>query len=107
MEIELPWFSVALIATSDFFIEPAFTILGLPVYGAIIVLAVPILLFMTIKALRASSEDIAYKSEQDQAFEYRPSADKMLSGLEFENDSLAQWEIDNPEFANDDNLLFN
>ena len=53
------------------------------------------------------AEDIAYKSEQDLAFDYRPSADKMLSGLEFENDSLAQWEIENPEYANDDNLLFN
>ncbi len=53
------------------------------------------------------AEDIAHKSEQDQAFEYRPSADAMLTGLEFENDSLAQWEIEHPEYANDSNLLFN
>ena len=53
------------------------------------------------------AEDTAYKSEQELNFDYRPSADTMLTGLEFENDSLAQWEIENPEYASDNNLLFN
>lgn len=61
LDIELPWFSVALIATSNFFVEPAFTILGIPIYGAFIVLSVPVIIFLLLKAARASSEDIAYK----------------------------------------------
>ena len=64
-------------------------------------------LFMNDDSPYTIAEDIAYKSEQDKAFEYRPSADTMLTGLEFANDSLAQWQKENPEYANDDNLLFN
>ena len=50
-------------------------------------------------------EDTVYMSEQAMELEYRPSAQRMLSGLEYENDALAQWEIDNPEYAMDSNLL--
>ncbi len=61
LDLELPWFSVALIATSDFFVNPLFTLLGMPVYGGLIVLIVPVLLFMLVKALRKSSDEIAYR----------------------------------------------
>ncbi|MBX2835089.1 MAG: type II secretion system F family protein [Micavibrio sp.] len=61
LNLDLPWFSVALIATSDFFVEPTFSIFGLPVYGAIIVIAVPAILFAIVKFLRKSSDDIAYR----------------------------------------------
>lgn len=61
LDLELPWFTTALIATSDFFVTPAFSIFGLPVYGSFIVMAVPIIFYLTVKALRKSSDDIAYK----------------------------------------------
>lgn len=50
-------------------------------------------------------EDTVYLSEQEMELEYRPSQQRMLSGLEYENEALAQWEIDNPEYAMDSNLL--
>lgn len=61
LDLELPWFSVWLIATSNFFVIPQFHFLGLPVYGSIIILAVPVIIFAVIKALRKSSADIAYR----------------------------------------------
>lgn len=61
LNIELPFISVALIATSNFFVQPQFSLLGLPMYGSIIVILVPILFVATIKILRRMSADIAYK----------------------------------------------
>lgn len=61
LDIELPWFSVWLIATSNFFIEPQFSLFGLPVYGAFIVLAVPVLLVVFFVLIRRLSGDIAYQ----------------------------------------------
>ncbi len=61
LSLDLPWFTVALIATSDFFANPAFNILGLPVYGGFIVLGVPVILFFTLKALKNSSQSMAYR----------------------------------------------
>ena len=61
LDIKLPWFSVWLIATSNFFVNPLFTILGVPFYGAIIVFLVPILLAVLIIMARRFSEDIAYR----------------------------------------------
>ena len=57
----IPWYTTALMATSDFFAQPQFHILGLPVYGAIIVLTAPLVLFGMIKGLKASSDEIAYR----------------------------------------------
>ena len=61
LEIELPFISVALIATSNFFVQPQFHIFGLPVYGSIIVVLVPILIFVSIVMARRMSAAIAYK----------------------------------------------
>lgn len=61
LDLELPFYSKALIATSNFFVEPQFTLLGIPFYGAIIVLLVPIILFLMFRMARVSSEKIAYK----------------------------------------------
>lgn len=61
LNLELPWFTVALIATSNFFVEEQFNLLGVPVYGSIIVLAVPAVLYGVIYFLRKSSDDFAYK----------------------------------------------
>lgn len=61
LSIELPWYSTALIATSEFFVVPQFHILGLPIYGAIIVIVVPVLFVVTLIMLRKMSDDIAYK----------------------------------------------
>jgi len=64
LDLELPWFTVALIATSDFFVNPAFHILGLPVYGGFVVLGVPALLFIFTKMLHKNSESIAYRIDE-------------------------------------------
>ncbi|PCK00337.1 MAG: type II secretion protein F [Zetaproteobacteria bacterium] len=61
LDLELPWFSVWLIATSNFFVQPQFHIFGLPVYGAIIVVLFPAFVAMTFITLRRSSETVAYK----------------------------------------------
>ena len=61
LNLDLPWFTVALIATSDFFVKPAFNLLGLPVYGGFLVLGIPALAFITMKTLHKNSEAIAYK----------------------------------------------
>lgn len=64
LDIELPWFSVWLIATSNFFVEPQFDIFGIPIYGTIIVFVVPIALFMSIVIARRSSDQMAYKLDE-------------------------------------------
>ena len=61
LDIELPWYSVALIATSNFFIEPQFHIFGLPIYGVIIIAVVPTIFIITFITLKRSSENIAYQ----------------------------------------------
>ena len=61
LDLELPWFSVWLIATSNFFVQPQFHILGLPVYGAIIVVLTPLILAAAFITLRKSSDAVAYK----------------------------------------------
>jgi len=61
LDIELPWFTIWLIATSNFFVQAQFHILGLPVYGTFIVLIVPCLAFATLFGVRRSSEQAAYK----------------------------------------------
>lgn len=61
LQLELPWFSVWLIATSNFFVEPQFHILGIPIYGAAIFVGVPILFVTTILTARKMSDSIAYQ----------------------------------------------
>lgn len=61
LEIDLPWYSRWLIATSDFFVTPQFHVLGLPVYGAILVVCIPLLIVGSIISLKRSSEQIAYQ----------------------------------------------
>ncbi|MAI63210.1 MAG: type II secretion protein F [Micavibrio sp. TMED27] len=61
MDMELPWFTVALINTSNFFVQPVAEPLGIPIYGGFIVLAVPVAFIMSIKGIRASSDEMAYK----------------------------------------------
>jgi len=57
LNLDLPWFSVWLIATSNFFVDP---ILGIPYFGGVIVLSIPLGIFFLIKFLRKSSERMAY-----------------------------------------------
>ncbi len=61
LDLELPWYSTSLIATSNFFVQPQFHILGLPVYGAIIFLGIPFLMVLAFMFVRKSSESAAYK----------------------------------------------
>lgn len=61
LDLELPWFTVALINTSDFFVNPLFKIFGIPIYGGIVVLGTPIIIFFLTRFLYRSSESIAYK----------------------------------------------
>lgn len=61
LDLDLPWFTIWLIATSNFMVEEQFNLFGLPVYGSFIVLLVPALLFVSVKVLRKSSDNIAYK----------------------------------------------
>lgn len=61
LSIELPWYSVWLIATSNFFVQSQFEILGVPIYGTIIVFFVPAVFFGSIIAARRMSDEIAYK----------------------------------------------
>ncbi|HEY8190787.1 MAG TPA: type II secretion system F family protein, partial [Alphaproteobacteria bacterium] len=60
---ELPWYTTSLMATSDFFANPAFHVFGIPIYGGMIVLAVPVLLFIALKTARKMSENIAYRTD--------------------------------------------
>ncbi len=61
LDIELPWFSIALIATSNFFVQPQFYLLGIPIYGTLIVIVFPLMLIMGFIIARKSSNTIAYK----------------------------------------------
>ncbi len=61
LDLELPWFSVWLIATSNFFVQPQFHIFGLPVNGSIIVILLPLIIAATFVMLRKSSDAVAYK----------------------------------------------
>jgi len=61
LDLELPWFTTALIATSDFFVEPAFTILGIPIYGGFLVLGIPVLIFLFLKFAHKNSDSVAYR----------------------------------------------
>lgn len=61
LDFELPFVTIALIATSNFFVTPQFTLLWIPFYGALIVTLTPILLFLTLKISRKSSDKVAYK----------------------------------------------
>ena len=61
LDLELPWFTIWLIATSNFFIEPAFTVAGIPIYGSLVVIVMPVILFFAVKVLRKVSDRIAYK----------------------------------------------
>ncbi|WP_297766610.1 type II secretion system F family protein, partial [uncultured Muriicola sp.] len=63
LSIELPWYSIALINTSNFFVEPQFYILGLPIYGAIIVIVIPLLLLFSLFMMRRLSDDIAFQMD--------------------------------------------
>ena len=64
LDLDLPWFTKALIATSDFFVAPAFHIIGLPVFGGFIVIGVPAFIFIVMKVLHKNSESIAYKIDE-------------------------------------------
>ncbi|MCB1840571.1 MAG: type II secretion system F family protein, partial [Alphaproteobacteria bacterium] len=61
LDIELPWYSVWLINTSNFFITPQYEILGVPIYGSIIVLVVPAFLVTVFITLRRMSDEVAYR----------------------------------------------
>lgn len=61
LSLDLPWFTVALIATSDFFVNEQFNILGIPIYGSFIVLAVPAIIYGTIQFFRKTSDSFSYK----------------------------------------------
>ncbi|MBL4804207.1 MAG: type II secretion system F family protein [Alphaproteobacteria bacterium] len=61
LDLELPFFTVALIATSDFFVKEQFSLLGVPVYGSMIVLIVPTIVYAVIAFFRKSSDAFAYK----------------------------------------------
>ena len=61
MDIELPIQTVALIKTSDFFSTPLFHLLGIPMYGGLVVLLVPVLIFIGLKTLKKLSDEWAYR----------------------------------------------
>lgn len=61
LDLELPWFSVWLIATSNFFVQPQFHIFGIPIYGTIIVVVVPLVIIVTIITMKRSSQAVAYQ----------------------------------------------
>ncbi len=58
---ELPIQTIALIKTSDFFSQPLFHILGLPVPGGVLVVLIPILLIAGLKILKKTSDEWAYR----------------------------------------------
>ncbi len=61
LKLDLPFYSVALINTAHFFASPLFTVFGVPVWGAVVVVVVPIIIFLVIKALKKSSDSLAYR----------------------------------------------
>ncbi|MCD8493854.1 MAG: type II secretion system F family protein [Alphaproteobacteria bacterium] len=58
---ELPIYTTALIATSNFFSTPLFTLLGIPFYGGLVVLMVPAAAYGALIMLRKLSHDFAYR----------------------------------------------
>lgn len=58
---DLPIYTTALIATSNFFSTPLFTVLGIPFYGGFVVLLVPAALYGGLVWLRQLSQDFAYR----------------------------------------------
>ena len=61
LDMELPFYSVALINTSNFFVQAQFHILSIPIYGAFIVLAVPLIIFGAFYTAKTMSETFAYR----------------------------------------------
>ncbi len=61
LDMELPWFTLWLIATSNFFVEAQFNIFGIPIYGALIVIFVPVILFGSVVGARKLSDEAAYQ----------------------------------------------
>jgi len=58
---ELPVYTKALMATSSFFSQAQFHMFGVPVYGGIIVLVTPFIIFLFMQILRRSSKNMAYQ----------------------------------------------
>lgn len=61
LDVELPWFTLWLIATSNFFVQPQFDVFGVPIYGTIIFFGVPAMIVVFYILLRRSSDYMAYK----------------------------------------------
>jgi type IV pilus assembly protein PilC len=61
LDQELPFYTTALMSTSDFFANPLFHLFGLPVPGGAVVLSIPPLLFVIVKYLKKVSEAFAYR----------------------------------------------
>ncbi len=58
---ELPLATTSLIATSDFFANPLFTLFGIPFYGGAVVIATPFIILAALKAMKKMSHTLAYK----------------------------------------------
>ncbi|HRQ60741.1 MAG TPA: type II secretion system F family protein, partial [Alphaproteobacteria bacterium] len=58
---ELPLATTSLIATSDFFANPLFTLFGIPFYGGLVVILTPFIIFAALKAMKKMSHTLAYK----------------------------------------------
>lgn len=61
LDQELPIYTTALVATSNFFSTPLFTILGIPFYGGLIVILIPFFIFALLTTLRKLSHNFAYR----------------------------------------------
>ncbi len=61
MDRELGFITESLIATSDFFKDPLFHFLGLPVPGGVVVLLFPVVVFVLIKTMCRLSDDFEYR----------------------------------------------
>ncbi|MFK7839966.1 MAG: type II secretion system F family protein [Bdellovibrionales bacterium] len=61
LDLDLPWFTIALIATSDFFVNPLFNVLGFPIFGGYVVIGIPALLYIMMKLIHKNSESMAYR----------------------------------------------
>lgn len=61
LDQELPIYTTALVATSEFFSSPVFNILGFPVYGGLLILFAPLIIFGILKGLKSLSHEFAYR----------------------------------------------
>ncbi|MCD8520197.1 MAG: type II secretion system F family protein [Alphaproteobacteria bacterium] len=61
LDQELPIYTTALVATSNFFASPLFTIFGIPFYGGLVVVMLPAIVFVALKTLRKLSHNMAYR----------------------------------------------